>query len=209
MEILILLLVGISLVFIYKIWQAQRRLPPQAIVSTKRNYPPDELRLENVQTGGLIHLNAAGPDLEDFDVKILAKHIYREGEYTWYELEGDRGQQKVWLEYEEDDELSISMKIKDLKLRDIGLSRQDLTQMADRDEGEINFDNQTYYFEDSGRAVFYRYGLDDNAEQFSYYDFETEDGQWFISIADWDGELEISLSAAIRPSQISVYSLHK
>lgn len=209
MEILILLLVGISLVFIYKIWQAQKRLPPQAIVSAKRNYPPDELRLENVQAGGLIHLSAVGPDLEDFDLKILAKHIYRESDYTWYELEGDRGEQKVWLEYEEDDELNISMKVKDLKLRDLAIERSELDQMISQEDGEIRYQNEIYYFEDHGQAVFYRYGLDDNAESFTYIDFETEDGQKFLSIADWDGELEISLSVAIRPSQISVYSLHK
>ena len=178
---------------------------------SKKNLPysPDELRLENVTSGGVLHLTNVGPEMEDFDVKILARHIYREGESTWYELEGDKGDRKVWIEFEEDDELEISIKIQDLKLREIGISKSDLDRMDDDEEGEFDFSGEKFYYEDSGQAVFYKNGIEENAEKFYYWDFENDDGDKYISAESWGGQMEASLSYPIRSNQITVYSLSK
>ena len=208
MLFIILLCILACLFFIYQIWkkgqsksfsEKQKKLP----------YSPEELRLENVTAGGVIHLTGIGPDKDDFDVTVLGKHIYREGEYTWYELEGDKGDSKIWLEFEEDDELEISIKIKNLKLRELGISKADLDKMDDREDGSFVFEKEKFYYEDSDKAVFYRNGIEEKAEQFYYWDFETDEGDKFISVEDWNGAIEASLSYPVKPSQVTVYSLKK
>jgi hypothetical protein len=208
MEVLILVLVAVSLFFIFKIWQ-QQQVGAGSVQSKKLSYSPDELRIENVTTGGVLHLTGIGPDMEDFDVTILGRHIYREGESTWYELEGDKGDRKVWIEFEEDDELEISIKIKDLKLRELGVSKSDLDRMDDQEDGEFSYEGEKFYYEDSGQAVFYRNGIEENAERFYYWDFENDNEDKYISVENWDGEVEASLSYPVKPSQVTVYSLSK
>jgi len=209
MEIAILVLGAVSLFFIYKIYKAQSADSVETQVDThkKVTYSKEELRLENVQKGGMIQLRGIGADMEDFDVSILSRHIYREGESTWYELEGDRGDSKVWLEFEEDDELEIAMKVQDIKLRNLGLARADLDRMDDKEDGQFEYEGEKYFYEDSGEAVFYRHGVEDNSEKFYYWNFENDKEDKFISVESWDGELEASISVPIKNSQVTVYSL--
>ena len=208
MEIIIIVLVGACLFFVYQMWKKEQ-VEPSNEEEKHLSYSPDELRLENVTKGGVIHLTGIGPNMDDFDVNILGRHIYREGESTWYELEGDKGDRKVWLSFEEDDELEISIKIKEIKLRELGLSKSDLDTIDDKEEGSLNFENEKFYYEDSGQAVFYRNGIEENAEKFYYWEFENDSSGKYISIENWGGEIEASLSHSVKPSQTTVYSLSK
>lgn len=173
-----------------------------------RPYDKDELRIENVEGGGVIHISGVGPDYEEFDVKIIARHTYRQGESSWYELEGDRGEDKVWVDIEEDDELELSVVLKKLKLHDIGIEKKDLDRMDEDEKGHFTYDGETYHYEDSDPAVFYRYSDDKITEQFYYWDFESESGNKFIGVERWsDGSYDVSCSEKLKPSQITVYSL--
>ena len=138
MQVAILLLVGISLYFVYQMWKKQNRDQDDS-GNVKLSYSPDELRIENVTQGGVIKLTGIGPDMEDFDLNILGRHIYREGDSTWYELEGDRGDGKAWVEFEEDDELEISIKLKKIKFRELGISKSELTKIDDEEKGSFSY----------------------------------------------------------------------
>lgn len=209
MQVIILILIAICCIMIFQMWKAQKGNANSATRDSKKlSYSPDELRIENVGKGGVIHLRGIGENLEDYDVKILSKHIYREGESTWYELEGDTGDGKVWISYEEDDDLEITIKIKELKMREIGVKVDDLWEMDDEEEGKITYNNDKYYYEDSSEAVFYRFGSDDNAEKFYYWEFETDNSDKFISVEKWGNDFEVTFSVPVRSSQITVYSLN-
>ena len=210
-ELLILLLVGAGGYFGYKIWKDSKKQSGKAELekAKKQPYSPTDLRLENVDKGGVLHLTGVGPELKDMDITVLSRHIYREGEYTWYEIEGETGDGKVWIEYEEDDELEIAIKLKDLKLRELGISKSDLDRMDDEEKGSFTYKDEKFYYEDSGQAVFYRHGLEDKAEQFYYWEFENDEGDKFIGVENWSGEYESSLSAPLKPSQVTVYSINK
>lgn len=177
-------------------------------IATSKPYSKDELRMENVGAGGVIHLTGIGPNLEEFDLKVISKHTYRQGESTWYELECDKGSSKVWIDMEEDDELELSICLRKLKLREIGISKGDLEKFDDEEEGSFEFEGDKYWLEDSDEAVFYRHSSDKEAERFYYWDFESEKGGRFIGIERWsNGSYDVSLSEAIKPSQVSVFSL--
>ncbi len=176
--------------------------------SAARPYAKDDLRIENVTAGGLIHISGIGANLNEFDVKILAKHLYREGSSSWYELEGESTEAKVWIDLEEDDELVLNITLKKMKLRDIGLSKEDLERIDNTEEGELTYEGETYYYEDSDEAVFHKYGDESNGEPFYYWDFENEAGDKFIGIEKWeDGTYDVAYSEPIQSHQVTVFSL--
>lgn len=205
----ILLLVVIGGLGFY-FWKHQQQAQQQLLQAKQpfKPYGKDELRIENVGPGAVIHLTGIGSSMEDFDLKVIAKHTYREGESSWYELECDKGTDKVWIDMEEDDELELAISLRMLKLRELGLTKDDLDEMDDDEEGKFEFEGQTYWLEDSDSAVFYRYSDDKNAEKFYYWDFEAESGDKFIGVEKWsDGSYDVSYSEKIKPAQVTVYSL--
>lgn len=204
--IVLILLIGGGF-YLFYMWKSSQKLKEQK-VEDFTPYSKDELRIENVGSGGVIHLTNIGQDMEDFDVNIIAKHVYREGGDMWYELEGDRGTEKVWIELEEDDELEISITLKKLKLSDINISKSDLQRIDDKESGQIIYEGQKYSYDDSGSAVFLRYGEEKNKEKFYYWDFEAEDGKHFIGVERWENNsYDVSYSEAIKRSQIEIFSV--
>ena len=194
----------------YYFWKSSQQDKQKQLKSSEpvKPYKKDDLRIENAGAGAVIHLTGIGPELDEFDLKVIAKHTYRQGESTWYEFECDKGTDKVWLDMEEDDELELAISLRELKLRDIGLSKEDLVKMDDDEEGSFDFEGEKYWLEDSDSAVFYRYSDDKNADKFYYWDFEADSGGKYIGVEKWtDGSYDIRYSEKIKPSQLTVYSL--
>lgn len=210
MELIIVGLLGFCAVIGYKIWENTASLKKSNEQNAKAHpYSKDELRMENVGAGAVLHLTGIGSEMEEFDLKVISKHTYRQGESSWYELECDRGEEKVWIDMEEDDELELGISLRKLKLNDIGLKKADLEKMDDDEEGSFEFEGRKYWLEDSDEAVFYRYSDDKNAEMFYYWDFESKDGKHFISVECWsDGSYDVTYSEPIKLSQVTVYSLN-
>lgn len=203
----LILLLGLCGAVGYLIWKQNSK---SQLTSTQyKPYSKDDVRIENVGTGGVIHLSGIGSSMEEFDVKIVAKHTYRQGESSWYELEGDKGtDEKVWIDMEEDDELELAISLRKLRLEELGITKNDLDRMDDEEKGSFEFEGQKYYLDDSDEAVFYRYSEDKNAEKFYYWDFEAKDGKHYIGVEKWsDGSYDVTYSEAIRPSQLTVYSI--
>jgi len=199
-------LIAIIAAIFYVLKKSSSNPQPKKHTSNKPN--ANALVLENVETGGVIHFQHVGPEMEDFDVTITAKHQYKEGGYSWFELEGDRGEDKVWIEIENDDELEIGITLKRLKLKDLGVSKKELEKIDDDEEGELTYQGTTYYYEDSGQATYYRDCDPEQADTFYYWDFEADDEKQFIGVEKWqDGSFEASYSVAVKPSQVTVYSL--
>lgn len=209
--ILILLIIGGAAYYMMKKKSSDAEAE-KSEASTQRTaaYSKDELRIENVEAGGMIHISGIGEEMEEFDVSILAKHLYRDEGSSWYELEGESVKGKVWIDLEEGDALSLSITLKKVKLRDIGLSKKDLKQIDHDEEGEVRFEGETYYYEDSDEATFYRNGDESQGERYYYWDFENDDEDKFIGVEKWaDGSYDVSCSEAIEGHQVTVFSLKK
>ncbi len=194
----------------YFMWKKSQKDKQKQLESAEpvKPYKKDELRIENAGPGAVIHLTGIGPDMDEFDVKVISRHTYRQGESCWYEFECDKGDDKVWIDMEEDDELELSVCLRKLKLRDIGISKEDLVKMDDDEDGSFDFEGNKYWLEDSDKAVFYRHSDDKNAENYYYWDFEAESGNKFLGVEKWsDGSYDISYSETIKPSQVTVYSI--
>lgn len=200
-----LVIIGIGMYF----WQ--RNKAKKALKESEPDPESQELRLENVRAGGLIHLMNVGPNLEEYDVQILARHVYREGEtHEWHELEGDNGKSKVWLSLENDDRLDVTIATRKLKLRELPIDRSDLDRMDDAAAGQFDLEGKTYYYDHSTEGSYFPDGTvaADNEEFFYYWEFETEDESEFLTVEEWEsGQFEVTIAYPVKESQVKVYSL--
>lgn len=175
--------------------------------SGRRVRPGGEPTIEDVGPGGVFSLRAVGPDMEDLDVTVEARHVYSENGFEWFELEGDAGDRKVWVTVERDDELKVSVTLRKLRLDDLGLTKKQLKRFDDKERGGFSFEGKEYVYDDSDKAVLHRNGDRDSREAFYYWEFETRDGGDFITVERWeDGSFECHVSQPVRPSRITVYS---
>ncbi len=204
MSFFTIILAVAALSFLFFLWQSSRKQKSPK----KESDSPKALSIENVAPGGVFSVAGVGPDLRDIDFVVDAHHQYRQGGFKWHELECSAGNEKFWVEIEKDDELEISITLRKLKLSDLGVSKSELEKIDDNEEGEIVFEGVRYEYEDSGKAQFLRNGQLEDAEEFYFWDFESDDEQHFVSVEKWsDGSFEASYSEPIKPSQISVFSL--
>lgn len=202
--ILIIALLGGAAYFGYVIYKNEiAKIGNQSQDSSMSN----ELKIENIQAGGVLSLKHIGPDLKNFDVSVLSRHIYSQGSYKWYELEGESGDEKVWITFERDDELDISVVVKKLRLEQIGLTPTDLDKIDDNESGQFVYDGTTFYYDDSDDARFHRNGDLSESEDFYYWSFEDENEDYNITIEDWGGRKEVFYSTYVKESQIEVFSL--
>lgn len=204
--IFLLVTVGVG-IYIWQMYRKRKKIDQP----TQHNPLSDQLSLEHVGPGGMIRLMHVGKNMDEYDVNILSKSIYREGENDeWYELEGDNGRSKVWISLERDDELEVTIATRKLKLRDLPINRHDLDDMDEKKEGQFVFEGKIYYYENSNEASYFRNGdvSQENEEFFYYWEFETADEDEFITIEEWEnGKFEVTVSYPIKESQIKVYSL--
>ena len=207
MEIILVFIVLAIAALIYMFWKSKQ---------TKKAGLPDpatgnqELHLENVREGGVIKLINVGKNMDEYDVKITARHVYRSDAGEWHELEGDSGTDKVWISLEEDDGLDVSLTLRKLKFRDLDIMRNDLDDMDEKGKGKFVFEGKTYHYESSQEASFFKNGnvADTNEEFFYYWEFESDDEQSHITIEEWrDKSIEVTLSYPMKESQVQVYSL--
>ncbi len=212
----ILLFAGVAIAFL--LWRAGAKSRGEAAKMGDGNHnsaprrhesnAPGELRIQDVRAGGVLSMAGVGPDMDDFDVQVISRHIYRQGSSRWFELECDRGGNKVWLDIEDDDDLELAIAVKKLKLPDIDVTSKDLERMDDDERGQINYNGKVFRMDDSDRAEFCRDGDESNPEDMYYWDFETKAGDEFIGVERWsDGSFSVTLSHKVKPFQITVFSV--
>jgi len=164
--------------------------------------------VENVGAGGVIRLERVGPELTDMDLRVTARHTYRQGSYRWYELELDKGtEDRLWLEVERDDYLELYLCVKLMDLKDVGLKSTDMEFMEREEEGELTYEGERFTLEETGKAVFHRNGVELEGENLFFWDFENDKGDKLIGVERWDdGSYSVSLSIPIKSSQVEVFS---
>lgn len=166
--------------------------------------PEQTLHIINVEKGGVFELRGVGELMEEMTLHVLAKHLYQEGDFSWFELECDKGSgEKVWVEVEDDDETTVSVVLKKMKLNETGVTSYELSQIDELESGNVNFDSKTFKYVDSGDAVFYRFCDDARTEKLYYWDFES--GNKTFSVEKWgESDYEAFLSQKMHPAQVTV-----
>lgn len=166
-----------------------------------------EQNILNLSVGSVIKINNAGENFEDLDLKVLAKHLYTQGGYEWFEYECSAGDRKYFISVEDDDEVSIGLSLDKLKLKDLGLTKSQLKEIDDKEDGEFSYKGKTFAYDDSAKATFVKNGDEEGYhENFYYWEFEDEDEEFFVTVENWDGSYEVSYGKYIELRQINFYN---
>lgn len=175
------------------------RSMPEPIPRTERY----KVGIEDVGRGGYIRVKGQ-------IYAVVEVSEYLEKKSKWYELElfGLDGGTSTYLEWERDDDIEVSFNQPPYTLRDIGLSADQVEEMSDEEAGSIRFQGRTFHYDDDYGAEFRR-GQGEQGEPVYFYDFETEDENWCLSVEEWgskeDGyEYEVFVSEYIEPDSIEV-----
>ncbi|MBQ4646641.1 MAG: DUF4178 domain-containing protein [Candidatus Gastranaerophilales bacterium] len=172
-------------------------------------YDEKALIIQNVKQGGVIKITHLDGYIDSLDLKVNHKHVYTQGDYSWFELECiDSKGEKFWVEVDDDDSLVISVLLEKLSQSELKFSNS-LEYIDENESGNLSYKGNTYIYEDSGEANFYKYCDTKRKEKFYYWDFKYKD--YIVSVEKWNNpegraDMEYSLSKIISPSTIIVYS---
>jgi len=158
----------------------------------------ENLSLENIRTGGMLSLSNVGPMMESFDAQVIGRHLYKSGRSSWYEIEGDKGNGKVFLSLDTDRTVTLSQP----KLGELGVNEEGFSSSPAK---KLCYQGVNFVFEESGSASYCENGDELAPEHFKYWEYENEDGSAFLTVTQWeDGSLEASYSVPFQENQISI-----
>lgn len=111
---------------------------------------------------------------------------YREKGGQWFELEcfGVTSGRTTYLEWEKDDEIEVCLNGAEVSLAQLGVSADQVEEMSDRESGRIAFDGRSYHYDDDYGATYFRGGRGEG-EPVYFYDFETKDEKYCLSVEEW------------------------
>lgn len=166
--------------------------------------PEDQRRnhsITDVRPGGCIKVGAT-------PYRVLERYWYTEGSYVWYEVQlyNLTTGEITYLEWEIDDELEVFMESERLSnLADANLTPSKLAEMDDEETGTVTYNGNTYSYDDSGIATFYR-KEGDTGQEVKYWDLVGPSGM-LMGVEKWDDGYTISISVPVNPLSIRVLHL--
>ncbi|MBF0360526.1 MAG: hypothetical protein HQK49_05905 [Oligoflexia bacterium] len=163
--------------------------------------------IARLKPGGMYKIRNYGLDMEDVDVSVTKRNMYSEDSFCWFELQGDASNGKqIFLEIDMEDEIILEASIKrDLKLSELGISRNDLDRIRGQKQGEVRYMNMTFSLDAFAEATFYRDANLDYGRDFNYFDFYNDENKLKISIRVFDDSSDkIILSQSIRKEQVEI-----
>ena len=157
--------------------------------STTRRRP--EASILNVQVGGVISYNAT-------DFVVRNRYVYEDHGFEWFSfhLVDTISGQKLWIDAEDDDELSVALS-QPVKM-DISLPMQ----------SKLFHNGISFYQDEHGYAKVLIESEDSEPHysQVEFWDFYDEEDEQFLGIERWGNELEVSVGHYIEPFELSILS---
>jgi hypothetical protein len=145
--------------------------------------------------------------------QVVGVSEYRGKNDKWSELEcfSLTSGTTTTLEWERDDEIEITVNGPQLSLAEVGVSADQVEEMSDEEEGKISFNGCTYHYDDDYAATYFRDGSSEG-EKVYFYDFETKDEKFCLTVEEWGDEstgYEYSafVSEYVEPDAIEVVVL--
>ncbi len=162
-------------------------------------------QVEDVSPGGVLQVQGE-------TYLVNGKHKYTESpNCEWFELQLTRIKdgQSLYVEFEHDDELEISITTEKLKLSRLSIDEDDLEKFDDDEKGSFRFRGAIYNYEDSGDAKFHKNTKGDGTK-FYFYDFESEDEKSFLGIEEWsDNDYEVSVGHYLKNKDVVILNTGK
>lgn len=156
---------------------AVRAMPPPIPRSDRYRHGVEELR------------KGAYFRIRNVVYRVEAVSEYREKKETWQELEclAIQTGETVFIEWERDDEVEVSLNGPELSLRDLGVDAARVESISDEERGSIRYAGKTFHYDDDYAATYHREGAVEGQKVY-FYDFETEDEKWGLAVEEWGNE---------------------
>ncbi len=125
--------------------------------------------------------------------RVESVSAYRDKSSTWYELEllGLESGRARYVEWEKDDEIEVSINGSELSLRELGVTADQVEEMSEEESGHISFGGRRYEYDDDYGATYYRDGdTGGGGESVYFYDFETRDERYGLTVEEWGSASE-------------------
>ncbi len=165
--------------------------------------------ITQVGKGGVLKLPPFGPQRTPLETFVKTRHRYTDGGQPWYELVCEGGNRAILVEWERDGnkiEISAGYEDGNPRLKELGLSEIQLSQMDEAGEGDFEWDGTVWHYDDSGEVTCFE---DDGRHGEAYYawDFESDDGR-YIGVEKWEGERKfgVYLSWKVDASRVEIFS---
>jgi hypothetical protein len=147
--------------------------------------------------------------------QVVSLSEYREESGSWWELEclGLESGETLYLEWERDDEVEVSVSGSALSLQQLGVTAGRVEEMSDEEEGRISCGGRTYHYDDDYGATYFRDPAS-AGEPVYFYDFETRDGRRCLTVEEW-GDAKVGYeytafeSESVEPDEIEVVALSR
>lgn len=148
----------------------------------------EKRNLFNIRVGDIVTYN-----LEDYNVIGLLE--YDDEGWTWICYYLESGADKIWLSVEQDDEVEVGV-FKNIRLPIDG-----------KPQKELEYKGTRFYLEEKSDARIIRSEGQVGAKVghwLNYWEYSDDEEEKYISLEEWDGDLEASLGQYIEPYELEI-----
>lgn len=159
------------------------------ILGGKEDKPQVEKRnLFNIKVGDIVTY-----DLEDYSVIGILEYDDEGWTWTCYYLES--ADNKIWLSVEQDDDVEV------------GIFKKIRLPLDGKPKKELEYNGTMFYLEEKSDARIIRSEGQVGAKVghwLNYWEYSDEEEEQYLSLEEWDGDLEASLGRYIEPFELEI-----
>ncbi|WP_091484270.1 DUF4178 domain-containing protein [Gracilibacillus orientalis] len=143
--------------------------------------------LLSIEVGDIVEYDLA-------DYEVVGKITYRQSNYTWYSYQLLGETNILWLAAEMDDELEL------------GIYEKIQLPEANNFPNKFVFNNKNYSLDESGQAEVTGEGRSSSltGQRIRYAEYCDTDEESFISLEEWDSEVEASIGYPIENYEVKI-----
>ena len=171
--------------------------------------PPVDESIRSARVGDVVTFSGLSLEHDERLFYVERVHRYTSAADTWYELLCADGEERLWLDWTDGRELSLTVTpdTGPLGLTATGLTEDDLIQLDEEHsiDNYVTIEGDNYHYRNSAEVLFFR----DNrgpGDAFYQWDFTKEEGDVTLTISKWEGRpFEVVFSDVIDPDSVTLY----
>ena len=171
--------------------------------------PPVDESIRSARVGDVVTITGYSLEHDERLFYVERVHRYTSAADTWYELLCADGEERLWLDWTDGRELSLTVTpdTGPLGLTATGLTEDDLIQLDEEHsiDNYVTIEGDNYHYRNSAEVLFFR----DNrgpGDAFYQWDFTKEEGDVTLTISKWEGRpFEVVFSDVIDPDSVTLY----
>ena len=164
----------------------------------EKTYDPTDLKITEMDVGFIVDY-----DLKTWQVKAVGEYDWGNNNYS-LEYKLDSGDEVIFLEVEDDDELVLKVN-KKLKIRSIDEDLPERIVKKERPPKKLEYQGTTYYKDDESHGYYKdRAKKTDDWDEFISWDYYDKEEQQVLCTEQWgDREFEASIGKLAKEFEFS------